>query len=156
MPSCRLASELRSHIPKCFRSLHTLLGLSFCVYITLTTASSSPFTLLSLSVALACNNKSTVISALRSSSVNCWCPNFQKYSILFSCTSFVSSSSVCTFCTVSPVLLPIFFPVLSGAPFDIQLCKLFTRSFLLAMYQSTRHQVLRSCYPRLFFLRTLL
>ena len=30
MPSCRLASELRSQIPKCFRSLHTLLGLSFC------------------------------------------------------------------------------------------------------------------------------
>ena len=29
MPS--LASELRSQIPKCFRSLHLLLGLSFCV-----------------------------------------------------------------------------------------------------------------------------
>ena len=26
-----LASELRSQIPKCFRSLHTLLGLSLCV-----------------------------------------------------------------------------------------------------------------------------
>ena len=31
MPSCRLASELCAQIPKCFRSLHTLLGLSFCV-----------------------------------------------------------------------------------------------------------------------------
>ena len=31
MPSCRLASELHSQIPKCFRSLHTLLGLSLCL-----------------------------------------------------------------------------------------------------------------------------
>ena len=31
MPSCRLASELRSQIPKCLSLLHPLLNLSFCV-----------------------------------------------------------------------------------------------------------------------------
>ena len=42
--------------------------------ISLTIASSGPFTFLSLSLALACNTKSILISVLRPSSVNRWFP----------------------------------------------------------------------------------
>ena len=42
-----------------------------CMIISLTIASSGPLTLLSLSLALAGNTTSTVISALRPSTVNC-------------------------------------------------------------------------------------
>ena len=43
-----------------------------CLIISLTTASFGPLTLFSLSLALACKTKSTVNSAFRPSSVNCW------------------------------------------------------------------------------------
>ena len=55
--------------------------------ISLTIGSSGPFTLLSLSLALACSTKSIVISVLRPSSVSCCFPFFLKCSILLSCAS---------------------------------------------------------------------
>ena len=53
-------------------------------------------TLLSDIFALICNTKSTVVSALIPSSVNCRSPFILAYSILFSCTSPHSSGSVYT------------------------------------------------------------
>ena len=63
--------------------------------ITLTIASSGSLILLSLSLTLLCTTRFIVISALRPSSVNSWSLFFLKCSILLSCTSFVSSWSVC-------------------------------------------------------------
>ena len=58
--------------------------------ISLTIASSAPFTLLSLSLALACSTKSTVISALRPSSVTAGLLSSFYIRFFFFCTSLVS------------------------------------------------------------------
>ena len=79
----------------------------FFLIISLTIASSSLLTLLSPSLALAGNTRSTVISALRPSSLNCSFPFFQKYSIQFSCSSLVSS-----WCTPLHNALEVLFAIL--------------------------------------------
>ena len=87
--------------------------------------------MLSHVLALACNTRSTVISALRPSTVNCWSPSFLIYSILF----LVLLSSLPDPCipphNASAVLFchsSLFF---SKILVDVSLCNKFFGAFLL-------------------------
>ena len=101
--------------------------------ISLTISSSGPVTLLS-SLALACNTKSTVIAALRPSSVHCRSPTFlcEVFNSVFLHFSRPLLISV-HFSTLPLQFLLQFFPVLCAIAFHIQLT-------LLPLCSSTLHQ----------------
>ena len=108
--------------------------------ISLTIASSGPSTLFSLRLALAQKTRSTVISALRPSSVNCRFPFSWKYSILFLGLLLLLPH----WCTPRHNAFGVLHAILTHVQFCERLFRLF-----LPWLQTAFHQVLSSCLPRL-------
>ena len=121
-----------------------------CLIISLTTASSGPLTLLSLVLVLACSTRSTVISALRPSTVNCWSFFFSKClnSVFLNFFRFLLIRV--HFSTVPLQFLLPWFSVLCEIPFRIKFSQRFSFCLLLLpWFHAAFHQVISPCFPRL-------